>query len=208
MKSDFPKDEAATRMDQGVTEWFYAMRGGDESAARRLWQTYCARLKLLARNRLPRDPVYDEEDLAISVFNGVFQASQNGKYAGISNRDELWRLLARIAKNKTIDRNRRALAQRRAATKFEQIPAEFCSLESVSSKDQPVCEELDFVDHLQKLLTLLDCKTLEEIAVLRLDGYTAAEIAERIDSSERTVKRRLAIIRKRWEMELPGCGDS
>jgi DNA-directed RNA polymerase specialized sigma24 family protein len=40
---------------------------------------------------------------------------------------------------------------------------------------------------------------LRRVALLKLEGYTNHEISEALDCSERSVERKLDLIRKRWE---------
>jgi DNA-binding NarL/FixJ family response regulator len=40
---------------------------------------------------------------------------------------------------------------------------------------------------------------LRQIAVAKLEGWTNAEIAGRLDYAERTIERMIAKIRRRWE---------
>ena len=51
----------------------------------------------------------------------------------------------------------------------------------------------------EQLLEQLEDDSLREIAVMRLENYSVAEIGQQLGCSLRTVKRRLAIIRERWE---------
>ena len=57
-------------------------------------------------------------------------------------------------------------------------------------------------DECQHLLTLLGDLTLQEIALLKLDGASNESIAETLNLSLRTVGRRIALIRKHWEQHL------
>jgi DNA-directed RNA polymerase specialized sigma24 family protein len=41
------------------------------------------------------------------------------------------------------------------------------------------------------------------LATAKLEGYTNDEIAEQLGCSQRTVERRLHLIRKKWEQEGP-----
>jgi len=43
---------------------------------------------------------------------------------------------------------------------------------------------------------------LREIAVGRLEGYTARELAARIGVTERTIQRKIKLIYERWKKEL------
>ena len=45
-----------------------------------------------------------------------------------------------------------------------------------------------------------DC--LRTIVVLRIEGYLVKEIAERLSVGERTVERKLQLIRAKWTQEL------
>jgi DNA-directed RNA polymerase specialized sigma24 family protein len=44
---------------------------------------------------------------------------------------------------------------------------------------------------------------LREIALAKMVGYTNAEIAAKLGCAEVTVERRLRLIRKTWEKEMP-----
>jgi DNA-directed RNA polymerase specialized sigma24 family protein len=52
------------------------------------------------------------------------------------------------------------------------------------------------------LMRLLDDPELESVALLRMEGYTVDEIAERLGCVPRTIKRKLRLIRNLWEQEL------
>ena len=45
---------------------------------------------------------------------------------------------------------------------------------------------------------------LRSIAVRKLEGYSAQEIATELGASTRTVERKLRLIRAIWEEEMPG----
>jgi DNA-directed RNA polymerase specialized sigma24 family protein len=57
------------------------------------------------------------------------------------------------------------------------------------------------VENLQQQLAELD-EDLREIVLLRLEGYTRREIAQRLRRSEATIERRLRLIRDRWTKEM------
>lgn len=54
----------------------------------------------------------------------------------------------------------------------------------------------------QQLLKVLRNDTLRKVAILRIEGYTHAEIAQRLGVSTRTVIRKLNLVRTRWAREL------
>jgi len=45
--------------------------------------------------------------------------------------------------------------------------------------------------------------TLRDIALWKMEGYSNAEIAVKIGRVEKTVERKLGIIRDKWEGEVP-----
>ncbi len=53
-----------------------------------------------------------------------------------------------------------------------------------------------------RLVGLLADARLQEIARLRIEGYSVQEIAERLDIGKRSVERKLDLIRKCWAEEL------
>lgn len=191
-----------SQVDGSITAWFHALTDGDEVAAARLWDRFAQRLIRLAKSELPDDPCYDEEDLANSVFGWVCQARRNGRYQDVSDRDGLWRLLVRVARNKMIDRTRFANAQRRSAAKTIRNSDDFDVTSELPADALDPSWEIVLKEQCQRLLRLLDDPDLEAIALLRLDGYTVGEIAVQVGVSVRTIKRRMAMIRKRWDMEV------
>jgi DNA-directed RNA polymerase specialized sigma24 family protein len=50
---------------------------------------------------------------------------------------------------------------------------------------------------------LLTPEEMRALAVRKLEGYTNGEIAGLLGCSRATVERRLALVRKSWEKELP-----
>ena len=66
---------------------------------------------------------------------------------------------------------------------------------------------IEFVDATtwEECRRLLECLTSEElrtIAICKMEGYTNAEIAERLDCATTTVERKLQRIRAQWKAEI------
>jgi DNA-directed RNA polymerase specialized sigma24 family protein len=53
-------------------------------------------------------------------------------------------------------------------------------------------------EELHRRLALLDGEMLRDVALLRLQGYTNLEIAQRLGIAERTVRRKINRIRREW----------
>jgi DNA-directed RNA polymerase specialized sigma24 family protein len=54
-------------------------------------------------------------------------------------------------------------------------------------------------EEFQALLDRLEDDTLRSVACYKLEGYTNGEIAARLQYTDRTVERKLALIRRVWE---------
>ena len=183
--------------EQSVTAWFHAIKGGDEKAAHGLWNRYFDRITYLAKRRLVQDAAYDEEDLAASVMRSLYDMAKEDRYADLANRDELWALLIVVAKNKIIGRLRHTGAKKRGGeANVTGDPAALANLQT-----SELCPELnaEVHDECRNLIEMLGDESLQAIALRRLDGLTIDEIAADLDSSSRTVRRRLALIRKKWQ---------
>lgn len=193
--------QTAPDPEESVTGWFHALRDGDSAAAQQLWKRYFSRIIGLARQQLPRDAAYDGEDFAVSVFDAVCRAATEGRCDELDNRDELWALIIVIARRKIVSRNRRVTAKRRSGDGDRPIGDRVDLAEVADS--EPTAEVSAIVeDECRRLLDMLGDEQLESIALLRLEGYSAGEIASRLKTSRRTVMRRLAMIRKAWEQEV------
>jgi len=62
---------------------------------------------------------------------------------------------------------------------------------------------VSLAEHFEALLAKLPAEELRQIARLRLEEYSTAEIAERLGCTERTVRRKLVLIRSYWEKDAP-----
>lgn len=183
-------------MDDSVTQWFRSLKSGDEAAAERLWHRYFRKLTQHASQFLGSDPIYDEQDLALSAFNSLFEAARDGRYETLADRNELWLLLTRIAHNKSVSHLRRRKAQKRGAGK--QVDSEESVHRAIDAQPAPdLC--LIMAEDCEQLLDQLDGGNLREIALLRLEGYSVNEIAEQLKLGERTIQRKLAMIRMQWQ---------
>lgn len=202
-------------MSEGsVTRWFRDLEQGCPEAAQQLWDRYSARLIELARRRLRNATrVVDEEDIAITVFETIWRAASEGRFADLRNRDELWWLLVLVTKQKAFDQMRRERRQKRGGgqvvgeTDAGRADAPFQLDEVLGTEPTP--EFLVIMDEEQRrLLGLLRDDRLRSIAVRRIQGYTCDEIASQLDISTRTVTRKLNLVRLRWQRELERDGAS
>jgi DNA-directed RNA polymerase specialized sigma24 family protein len=189
-----------------ITVWIEQLKAGDSDAAERLWEGYFRRLVGLARQKLRGMPraAADEEDVALSAFDTFCRGAEQGRFPRLADRDDLWQLLVVLTARKAYHqiRDERRLkrgggaAQHASALPGEEGLAEVIGREPTPQFAAQVAEEC------RVLLDGLADAELREVALAKMEGCSNAEIAAQLGVVERTVVRRLALIRKLW-----GPGD-
>lgn len=196
-----------------VTRWIGHLKGGDHRAAHHLWDRYFHRLVALARARLGQAPRLagdaDEEDAALSAFHALCEGAARGQFDRLDDRDDLWRLLTVITVRKALDQKKRRLRLRRgggAVLNASALAGDGSGgaggLEDVAEGDPPPELAAILAEEYRRRLDALGDATLREVAVLRMEGYSNDEVAERLGCARRTVARKLELIRDAW-----GGGD-
>lgn len=178
-----------------VTQWVERLRSGDTTAAGQLWHRYFPRLVALARSRLAGpSTVDDEEDVALSVLDHFCRNAMEEGFPEVANRNDLWRVLATLVVRGVIDRQRHDRAARRDVRRR----SDAAELEGVADRDVPPDVAVAVAEEVGALLTRLKDPELQTIAVLKLEGHSNEEIAERFGCVPRTIERRLRVIRSAW----------
>ena len=187
-----------------VSEWIVQAKDGDATATSHLWRHFYDRLVRAVRRRLQGHPrgVSDEEDIVLSVFDSFYAAVQQGRFPDLSDRDDLWRLLLSMSNRKVIDKRRHDLRQRRGGG------VELISLDGDASTsieiagNEPSPEMVVMMqESMAQFFSQLGVGELQELAVAKLEGYSNAELARRFGCSERTIERRLHLIREKSQQE-------
>jgi DNA-directed RNA polymerase specialized sigma24 family protein len=199
----------ASRHDGSVSGWIGDLKAGGDSAAQHLWERYFHRLVHLARARLRAvrraGAVADEEDAALSAFDSFCRGATGGRFPQLADRDGLWRLLVVITLHKVMGQVGRQAAQKRGGGQLvsEQAvtggdPTEGAGLHNLAgSEPSPELAAL-VIDEYRRLRNALASDELRQVLDLRLQGHTRVEIAEVLGCAERTVRRKLEIIREAW----------
>jgi len=190
-----------------ITVWINRLAQGEPEAANELWGVYWGKLVQLARQRLRTSPrrVADEEDVALSAFNSFCQGLKKGRFPGLNDRHDLWGLLVTITARKAVAQLRREHAKKRGE-------GDVCG-ESVFARgsDPELADGIDCVlgaqptpelaalaaEQCEILLARLD-EDLREVALMKLEGYTIPEIAERLGCVPATIRRRIRRIQTSW----------
>src|SRR5262249_44876389 len=137
----------------------------------------------------------DEEDVALSAFASFCRGAEQGRFPQLADRADLWRLLVTITGHKALDRLR---PQRR---KKRRRPTEEVRLEEVVGPEPTPAFAAQVAEECRRLLGLLGNAELEALALWKMEGYSTAEIAERLGYVPRTVERKLRLIRQVWKKE-------
>ena len=192
-----------------VTRWLGQLREGDAAAVKPLWERYFRRLVGLAHKKLAAAPrgVADEEDVALSAFDSFRRRAERGLFPQLLDRDSLWHLLVVITARKASHAVRDARRIKRvgaAAVQTEMTSGKSArvALDELLSREPTPEIAAATAETCQRLLQALGDDELRSIALWRMEDYSVEEIANRLGYAERSIKRKLQLIRKIWEKDL------
>lgn len=183
--------------EESITDWIRDLKVGDDHATDMLWQRYFGRLVATSRRVLrgTSRAASDEEDVALSAFNSFFRCVAEDRFPRLDDRDDLWKILLTIAIRKALRVVRRE--KRRALT-----ASEFLQEQVAGNEPSPALTAL-VNDEFRQLFSGLRTEDLRQIALLKLEGNTNKEIAQRLGRSESFVERKLRLIRQIWSHKAP-----
>ena len=190
-----------------VSHWIDLVKDGDSTAAHRIWQHYFDRLVRAVRHRLygQNRAVSDEEDIVLSVFDSFYNAVEKGRFPDLSDRDDLWRLLLRMSARKVVDKRRHDQRQRRGGGvklhSFDHTTDGENVIEAIGNEPTPEMV-LMMQESVEQFFSHLGVGQLRDLAGAKLEGYSNAELAGRFECSERTIERRLHLIREKCQQEM------
>jgi DNA-directed RNA polymerase specialized sigma24 family protein len=188
-----------------VTALIERLKSGDRGAAQPLWERYCHRLVGLARVKLggarPHDR--DAEDVALSAFKSFYAAAERGRFPRLDDRDDLWQVLVVVTCRKAADVVEYWKRLKRAPECGESAlgtppDAGDRAIEQVAGREPTPEEAAEVAEGYRRLLGLLENERLRDIANWKLEGYTNAEIAQKLGRSEVVVEKDLQLIRAIW----------
>lgn len=167
-----------------------AYKAGSESAARKLFDRYCEKLMRLAQRRIgPRMASrIDPEDAVQSAFRTFFDRVKNDQFT-FEGESEIFKLLVRLTVNKTL----RQIAHHRAAKRdpgreTAQGLEDDTLLEQLTA-DEPLPEvQVALLEEFDRFLQQLPAFD-REVLQLKFEGYTTTEIAKKLNSYDRKIRR-------------------
>ncbi len=142
-----------------------------------------------------------------SAFQSFCDRAGQGQFPKLSDRDDLWRLLATITVRKALDTIRHQTRQKRGGGNVlgesallvggdHHDPGE--GLGAVLGREPSPEEVVQFADDCRRFLAKLEDPSLRSIALRRLEGQTTPEIAAATKVSTKTIERKLRLIRAVW----------
>ena len=190
-----------------VTHWLHALKANEskDDATRLIWERYFDQLMGVAKKRLQgvRRPCVDEEDIALEAFDSFFRGVRAGKFSRLDNRQDLWQILGVITSRKAINATKKEQRLKRGGGRLRLGHNPHDSRDMMEA-EIPASAELRpdlaviATEEVSRLLESLGDDALRDIAVWKMEGYTNTDIAAKIGRKERTVERKLSIIRSCW----------
>jgi RNA polymerase sigma-70 factor (ECF subfamily) len=177
-------------------------RGGDEQAARQLFESYADRLLPLVRRRLNQRLAsrIDPEDVLQSVFRTFFQRAKQGEFS-FQHQDDLAKLLVRITIHKTLKQVAfHQAAQRDPRLELGHSPKVQDRMQDLLDHEPTPDVAAAFVDQLEHFLARLRPEE-RQVLELRLQGYSNQEITAKLGTYDRKIRRILERIRGLAEQE-------
>jgi len=194
--------------DSDVTVWLAQIKEEPEQALEKIWKKYYKHLITYARKKLDKVPKrrFDEDDIVSSVLESFFAGVQRDRFPRLNDRNDLWKILVVMTSRKTAQNIRSEMAEKRGGgdvrgeSVFLTADSIDGGLDMFSSPTERFAEILTL--EMQERLVNLGDESLRRIAVMKLKGYTNAEIADELDVVERTVERKLERIRTIWQSDF------
>lgn len=192
---------------ESVVLWLQELKQGNRNAANALWDRYSRRMNQLAKARLrtAKHGGFDEEDVTLSAFENFCRAIQDGRYSELDGSEGLWHLLATFTLRKANDRLKVEAAEKRGGNQETPHDVHTYLGGADSRLDKMPTKELGpesaalMAEECTRLLSLLNDPELESLVMLKLEGYTNDEIAERLGYTRRTIQRMLNLVRDAWK---------
>jgi DNA-directed RNA polymerase specialized sigma24 family protein len=189
-----------------VTRLLRGLSSADPVAVTAVFEVYFNRLSAVGRRLL--DPrhlrIVDGEDLALSVLRLFFADAAAGNLPAFGSRHEVWRMLNTRLKNRAFNQRRDLDAQKRGgrgliseADLIQGEPRTHQGLDGFPDSDAAACDLLQST-HTELLESLSD-PVRKLIATRLLEGCSVPEIATELKLSIPTIRRKIQLIRSRWE---------
>lgn len=198
--------DSVSSFRSSVSEWLDSVKHGSDSAARKIWERYVEQLVREANRLLTckHCGMSDGDDIAQEAFAGFFRGIQAGRFTKLHDRDDLWKLLIVLANRRVIDCKRREWALRRSG-QVRDVATDAdgenrdgnasLAIEMISAPEPTPESAEQLLLMIQTCFPALADEDLRQIALDRFANYSVREISSRRHISQRSVERKLKLIR-------------
>lgn len=170
-----------------------------------MFEYYYPRLVRYAQKQIAGSPqqMAGADDVAASAVMSFYKAAEAGRFPDLKDRENLWRLLAKMTYRKAIDHWRRETCEKRGGGKVQNEPAasdsnaEFPGLDQEAYHNNRPDLEVEIIESCEHRLKSLTPE-LQDLALAKLECCTNREAGERLGMTERAVEYGLKTIRKKW----------
>lgn len=168
-------------------------KAGDQAAATELFDRYCEKLMPLAKRRIGHRLAtrMDPEDVLQSAFRTFFVHVRNDEFT-FDGENDLYKLLVRLTVNKALRQIAYHMAKKRSPGREVAQPTDpgdsFDPIAGLAAHNPAPEVETAVIDEFERFLAQLpefDRKVLE----LKLHGHSTTEIAEKLGSYDRKIRR-------------------
>jgi len=176
-------------MSNRFSELIEEARSGSDSAATELVETYQPHIIRAVRRKMAREirSKFDSDDFAQAVWTSFFRNRSSLLVA--ESPEQLIGLLATMARNKVIDELRRCMDTKKYDVHREtSLDVRRHDTQQKSNGAGTPSQHIMAREKLERLLRPLP-EQHRQVVLLRMEGLTYDEIAEREDVSHRTVRR-------------------
>lgn len=189
--------EGAAQPGQESLRLIQQLRAGESEAVGQLYVKFRDVLLQRISGKLRGQLAAHREDVVVSTFRSFQRIFAAGRVTNLADCDNLLALLTCIAVRKAID----------VFAREKRAPHESPLLEQAAAREIDPATQVLATDLYEKFVNALSPE-LREFAVLHLEGHTNKEIAAQRGAtgkpcSERTVERKLALIRQQWQELAP-----
>src|SRR5262249_17746531 len=144
--------------------------------------------------------------VALSAFQSFHDGVQRGRFPRLEDRNDLWRVLLMLTRQKALNLITREHCEKRGGGKVQHFSAlagqqtgsEADAFVNLLGSDPTPEFAAELTEECQRLLDSLNNDLLRSVAVWKMEGYTNEEIAAKLGRSESTVERKLNLIRRIW----------
>lgn len=195
--------------DKSITRILTSTQAVDEAGAEAIWNEFLPRLMRVIEIKM-RDiskRFVDRDDIAQNAMHSLFKGLQGQRFNNVSNCDQLWGLLVTITARKITAERRKALAQKRGGGQvrgesvFANDENAYGINQILDSSRMPESAE-EILQTYQEMLPRITDEASVQTLLLRMEGYSNAEIAQRLKCSVSRVEQRMAKVRRIWASEL------